>query len=152
MANETEAGALQHRLRLCDAEIREAKSQHFADVRLGILAKRRRKIQAGIKKAKAAMEVAKQVAEDMPDATDDDKAAETDRRCQQLKDKGLFIEQWDLDDIEADLDWCGMSGSPTKVHRIQSIVLAGGEYHEFPPTDEGVAELIGNLIEDHTIG
>jgi len=104
------------------------------------------------KKAKAAMEVARQVAEDMPDAADDDKAAETDRRCQQLKDKGLFIEQWGLDDIGADLDWCGMSGSPTKVHRIQSIVLAGGEYHEFPPTDEGVAELIGELIEDHTIG
>ena len=104
------------------------------------------------KKARAAMEVARQVAEDMPDAADDDKAAETGRRCQQLKDKGLFIEQWDLDDIDADLDWCGMSGSPTKVHRIQSIVLAGGEYHEFSPTDEGVAELIGNLIEDHTIG
>lgn len=104
------------------------------------------------KKAKAAMEVAKQVADDMPDAADDEKAAETDRRCEQLKDKGMFIEQWDLDDIGADLDWCGMSGSPTKVHRIQSIVLAGGEYHEFPPTDEGVAELIGDLIEDHTIG
>jgi hypothetical protein len=38
------------------------------------------------------------------------------------------------------------------VHRIQAVVLAGGEYHEFPPTDEGVAELVGELITEHTIG
>ena len=69
-----------------------------------------------------------------------------------LKQKGLFIESWNLDDINADLQWCGMSGSPTKVHRIQSVVLTGGEYEEFAPTEEGMAKLIGELIEDHTIG
>ncbi|HUU60052.1 MAG TPA: hypothetical protein VMZ50_10945, partial [Phycisphaerae bacterium] len=94
----------------------------------------------------------RQVEADMPGAADEEKAAEAARRCEQLQARGLFIEQWDLDDAGADLDWCGMSGSPTKVHRIQSIVLTGGEYHEFPPTDEGVAQLIGDLIEDHTFG
>jgi hypothetical protein len=67
-------------------------------------------------------------------------------------DKALLIEQWTLDDIDADLAWCGRDGSPTKVHRIQAVVLAGGEYKEFPPTDEGAAALVGELIEDHTIG
>jgi len=104
------------------------------------------------KKAMGPLEVARQVEADMPGAADEEKAAETARRCEQLQARGLFIEQWDLDDAGADLDWCGMSGSPTKVHRIQSIVLTGGEYHEFPPTDEGMAELIGDLIEDHTFG
>ncbi len=66
--------------------------------------------------------------------------------------KGMLIEQWNLDDIEADLAWCGHDGSPTKVHRIQSVVLAGGEYREFAPTDDGIAELVGELIDDHTIG
>ncbi len=80
------------------------------------------------------------------------KATEVEKFCQRLKDKGLLIEQWNLDDVEADLTWCGMSGSPTKVHRIQSVVLTGGEYHEYPATDEGVAKLISELIEDHTIG
>ncbi len=74
------------------------------------------------------------------------------QRCETLRAKNLLIESWTLDDIAADLAWCGMSGSPTKVHRIQSVVLAGGEYHEFDPTDEGLTELVGNLIQEHTIG
>jgi len=28
----------------------------------------------------------------------------------------------------------------------------GGEYKSFPPTDEGVCQLIQELIEDHTFG
>ena len=43
------------------------------------------------------------------------------------RSKGLLIQQWNLDDLEADLTWCGRSGSPTKVHRIQSVVLAAKE-------------------------
>ena len=65
---------------------------------------------------------------------------------------GVLIAQWGLDDIEADLAWCGRDGSPTKVHRIQAVVLAGGQYREFAATDEALAELAGELIEDHTIG
>ena len=48
----------------------------------------------------------------------------TAMKCQSLEAKGLLIQQWDLDALEADLTWCGRSGSPTKVHRIQSVVLA----------------------------
>ena len=66
--------------------------------------------------------------------------------------KGLLIEQWNLDDIHADLAWCGRNGSPTKVHRIQSVVLTGGAYKEYAATDDGVAQLVGELIEEHTIG
>ena len=69
-----------------------------------------------------------------------------------LAERGLLIEQWNLDDVGADLTWCGLKGSPTKVHRVQSIVLAGGAYREYPTTDEGVGRLVRELIEDHTIG
>ena len=104
------------------------------------------------KKALAATEIAKAVADEMPQATDDAKAAEVEARQAALAAKGMLIETWNLDDIGADLAWCGRDGSPTKVHRIQSVVLAGGEYREFPPTDEGLTRLVGELIEDHTIG
>ena len=104
------------------------------------------------KKARSPAEVAKAVADEMPDASEETKAAEVQKRCAELKARGLLIEQWNLDDVKADLAWCGRDGSPTKVHRILALVLTGGEYHEFPPTDAGVAELIGELIEDHTIG
>ena len=88
----------------------------------------------------------------MPAATAEAKAEETKRRCAELAARGLLIQQWNLDDLQADLSWCGGAGSPTKVHRIQSIVLAGGAYKEFPPTESGVSSLLGELIEDHTIG
>jgi electron transfer flavoprotein beta subunit len=104
------------------------------------------------KRARSAAEIAKVVDGEMPSAAPEAKAAETKVRCEALKSRGLLLEQWNLDDIGADLDWCGLTGSPTKVHRIQSVVLTGGEYREFAPTDDGVATMIGELIEDHTIG
>ncbi|MCP4451535.1 MAG: electron transfer flavoprotein beta subunit/FixA family protein, partial [Planctomycetes bacterium] len=43
------------------------------------------------------------------------------------------------------------SGSPTKVNRIQSVVLAAKEIREVEPTEQGVTELIHELIQDNTI-
>lgn len=72
-------------------------------------------------------------------------------RCGKLEARGLLIKQWDLDFLEADLNWCGMSGSPTKVHRIQSVVLAAKESKDVEPTAQGVADMIHELIEEKTI-
>ncbi len=108
------------------------------------------------KKARAKAEVEAMAADllegDYENYTADLKASEVEKYCAGLASKGLQIEQWNLDDLEADLVWCGRDGSPTKVHRIQAVVLTGGEYHEFPPTDEGVTELLGELVREHTIG
>ena len=108
------------------------------------------------KKARSKAEIEKLADESMKndyeDYTAELKDGEVQKFSEALAAKGLLIEQWDLDGIEADLSWCGRDGSPTKVHRIQAVVLTGGEYKEFPPTDKGIAEMIGELIEDHTIG
>ncbi|MBI5723000.1 MAG: electron transfer flavoprotein subunit beta/FixA family protein [Planctomycetes bacterium] len=105
------------------------------------------------KKAAVKSELMKKIDEKLPmDYAADVKEAECQKACGQLAEKGLLIQQWNLEDIGADLAWCGMSGSPTKVHRIQSIVLKGGQYKEFPASDDGVNKLVGELIEDHTIG
>ena len=108
------------------------------------------------KKARTRSEV-EQMAEnllegDFENYTAELKAAEVAKHCQTLSDKGILIDQWSLEDMGADLDWCGMSGSPTKVHRIQSVVLKGGQYREIPPTEEGVASLVEQLVSDHTLG
>ena len=68
------------------------------------------------------------------------------------KDAGLLIEQWDLEDIRADLARCGLAGSPTKVYKVQSIVLTKEGYTELPPNEEGARQLIHELIVDHTLG
>ncbi len=108
------------------------------------------------KKARSRAEVEKMsehlLEGDYDDYTAELKASQVEKYCGRLAESGSLIEQWNLDDLEADLSWCGMSGSPTKVHRIQSVVLAGGEYKEIPPTDEGVAALVHELVEEHTIG
>jgi hypothetical protein len=55
-------------------------------------------------------------------------------------------------DIAADLRWCGVSGSPTKVHRVQAIVLTKEGYTDIPPTETGVKQMIHELIVDRTWG
>jgi electron transfer flavoprotein beta subunit len=104
------------------------------------------------KRARSMGEIAAQVAKDMPEATDAQKQAETTRRFQAVQAADEGIEQWDLDDIKADLAWCGMAGSPTKVHRVQSIVLTKEGFTSVHPTAEGVAQMIHELIVDHTLG
>ncbi len=104
------------------------------------------------KRARVAAEVAAEVAAAMPDASEADRAAEAQRRTEALKQQRLLIEQWNLDDIHADLDRCGLAGSPTKVFRIQAIVLTKEGYTEIPPTEEGAKQLIHELVVDRTLG
>ncbi|MFQ6036127.1 MAG: electron transfer flavoprotein subunit beta/FixA family protein [Sedimentisphaerales bacterium] len=74
-----------------------------------------------------------------------------EKKCGELKEKGLLIKQWDLDFIGADLNWCGRSGSPTQVHRIQSVVLAAKQSKEIAPTKQAISDMIHELIEDKII-
>lgn len=104
------------------------------------------------KRARTVAEVAREVEAAMPTASEEERETEETRRLETLKMRGLMIEQWDLDHVGADLQWCGLAGSPTKVHRVQSIVLAKEGYKEIPPTEEGVREMIHELIVDHTFG
>ncbi len=100
------------------------------------------------KNAVTPMEVEQRVKGSNPDANDEDIKALVEHRCEELEKKGLLIKQWDLDYLKADLNWCGRSGSPTKVHRIQSVVLAAKESKEIEPTEEALADMIHELIED----
>jgi electron transfer flavoprotein beta subunit len=103
------------------------------------------------KRARVLAEVAGEVEKELPDASDDERQAEVRRRAEALQAAGLLIEQWGLDDIGADLARCGMRGSPTKVHRIQAIVLTKEGYTEVRPTEEGVHQLIHELVVDRTL-
>ncbi len=104
------------------------------------------------KRARTPAEVTAAVRSEMPEASEEACEREVGRRIEQLRMAGLLIDQWDLDDIKADLAWCGLTGSPTKVYRVQSIVLRKEGYTEIPPTEEGVRRLVQELIVDHTLG
>jgi len=104
------------------------------------------------KKWRAPAEIESELRKEMPAADAEALDAEAQRRVDALAARGRLITQWDLDDIEADLDWCGRDGSPTKVKRIQSVVLAGTGFKKVEPTEEGLTGMVHELIEDHTIG
>ncbi|NUQ62141.1 MAG: electron transfer flavoprotein subunit beta/FixA family protein [Pirellulales bacterium] len=104
------------------------------------------------KRAKVMAELAAEAKADKPGAPDDEVQAEAQRRAAAVKEKGLLIEQWNLDDIGADLERCGLAGSPTKVFRVQSIVLTKEGYTEVVATEDGVRQMIHELVIDRTLG
>jgi len=103
------------------------------------------------KNALAPVEVEQKIKAENPGAGEADVKELVEHKCSQLEQKGLLIRQWDLDAVEADLNWCGQSGSPTKVHRIQSVVLAAKESKQIEPTEEGISDMIHELINDKII-
>ena len=103
------------------------------------------------KKARTPIEIEMRVKQDNPDANDDELKQLAKRKINELEEKGLLIKQWDLDFLNADLQWCGRDGSPTKVHRIQSVVLTARESKTIEPSEQGVTDMIHELISDKTI-
>ena len=105
-----------------------------------------------MKRMRAPIEVQGDIKAEMPEAMEEDRAAEYETRIAELSKKGLLLDQWNLDDIGADIERCGLSGSPTKVFRIQAIVLKKEGYTEVPATEEGIRKMIHELVVDRTLG
>jgi electron transfer flavoprotein beta subunit len=66
--------------------------------------------------------------------------------------KSLYIETLTMDELNVDAERCGLHGSPTKVFKIDSVVLAGGEHINIEPSKEGLGILIDKLMDDHILG
>jgi len=64
----------------------------------------------------------------------------------------LNLEEWSVADVNADVKQCGLSGSPTKVKKIENVVFQAKENMTLEPTDEAIDELMKELITNHTIG
>jgi len=103
------------------------------------------------KKARTPIEVEQKIKAENAESNETEIKELVRHKCSELEEKGLLIKQWDLDFLGADLTWCGRSGSPTKVHRIQSVVLAAKESKNIEPSGKGIADMIHELIEDKTI-
>jgi electron transfer flavoprotein beta subunit len=64
----------------------------------------------------------------------------------------LDLQEWSAADVKADVAQCGLSGSPTKVKKIENVVFQAKESKTLEPTDETIDELMKELITNHTIG
>jgi electron transfer flavoprotein beta subunit len=103
------------------------------------------------KKALTPIEIQQKAKVELPDADEATLAARAQEITETLTKTDSVVKQWNLDDINADLTWCGVSGSPTKVNRIQSVVLAAKEIRDVAPTEKDITDLIHEMIEDNTI-
>ncbi len=66
--------------------------------------------------------------------------------------KYLNIAEWTVDDLNADEEWLGLSGSPTKVKNVTNVVFTAKEAKVLNDGDEEIEGLIKELLENHTIG
>ena len=62
-----------------------------------------------------------------------------------MSHKNAHIAQWDATDIEADVTQCGLSGSPTRVKAVESIVLKAKESRVMGSSDEEIEFLMKEL-------
>ena len=64
----------------------------------------------------------------------------------------LQISELTAADVKAELEQCGLLGSPTKVKTIENVVFQAKEARHYEANDEGISSLIVELIANHTIG
>lgn len=64
----------------------------------------------------------------------------------------LNINEWTVDDIEVDENALGLSGSPTKVKKIENVVFKAKESKVLKVDDDEIDAMMKELIENHTIG
>ncbi|WP_106831091.1 electron transfer flavoprotein subunit beta/FixA family protein [Parabacteroides pacaensis] len=64
----------------------------------------------------------------------------------------LNLEEWSVADVHADVKACGLSGSPTKVKKIESVSFQAKESKTLTPSDSEIEDLMKELIANHTIG
>lgn len=64
----------------------------------------------------------------------------------------LRIEEWSVADLDANTDWLGLSGSPTKVKKIENVVLQQKDSRLISSSDQDIETLMRELINSHVIG
>ena len=68
-----------------------------------------------------------------------------------LRLAGEEVRMINADGIGADMDRLGLKGSPTKVKKIESVVLAHKESVVLEPTEAALNELTASLIKEHIL-
>ncbi len=81
-------------------------------------------------------------------------AADADSLAAQMvaKRDNLQIIEWGAADVDPDENQLGLSGSPTKVKKIENVVFQAKESKRLSSSDADINELMVELISSHTLG
>ena len=63
-----------------------------------------------------------------------------------------MIEEWTADDLQAQSEMLGLSGSPTKVKKIENVVFQHKDSKVMGSSDKEIETLMQELINSHVIG
>jgi electron transfer flavoprotein beta subunit len=71
-----------------------------------------------------------------------------------VKDSRSFlkIDEWNASDLDADFDLLGLSGSPTKVKKIDNVVLIQKENKVLTASEHDIQSLMQELSDEHILG
>jgi electron transfer flavoprotein beta subunit len=64
----------------------------------------------------------------------------------------LLIDEWTADDLNAQTEMLGLSGSPTKVKKIENVVFQHKDSKVLSGNDSDIETLMKDLIDSHIIG
>lgn len=64
----------------------------------------------------------------------------------------LKIEEWSVEDIGAEVELLGLSGSPTKVKTIENVVFSHKDSKVLTDTDQEIEGLMKELLDSHVVG
>ena len=68
-----------------------------------------------------------------------------------LSEKGLLIPVWGLEEIGCSAEICGFAGSETWIKNVENVKLISRNPKFFDTTDQGIKNLISELVDDHII-
>ena len=104
----------------------------------------RRRLERGTEVVKAALPVLVTVTS----AANDCRFPNAHRLIRQAK---MEVRMTNADSIDADMERLGLKGSPTKVKRIENVVLAHKESVVLEPTETALNDLSATLIKEHIL-
>ena len=69
-----------------------------------------------------------------------------------LTSRDLKITVWSAEDIGATEGSIGLAGSPTQVHKVNFVVLEGGDSKTIAPTPQAIAAMVAELVHEYIVG
>ena len=73
-------------------------------------------------------------------------------KSKEIDESNIIIKLWDHKEIGSSEAQCGLSGSPTKVKQIESVILQAQEFKNIDNSKAGFEALIKELMTEHIIG
>ena len=78
-------------------------------------------------------------------------SVQSEKEREMLSNRGLLIPVWSLEDVGCPAEICGFVGSPTRIKRVESVKLTPREHKYFDTSEQGIKDLINELIDEHII-